>query len=118
MTTFDLASELAAAGLDIQPRILPYLSAVVVFEDGRELQVACDQRDQRRALLPPNIGGAGIVSTESDPVGFLRGAAWAYLTRLGQYTGTWREFDSSVPFVLPNSDAEEGARPTNPATAG
>jgi len=79
--------------------------------------IEIDQRDQRRSTMPPVLGGAGIVDMELDRFGWIRGCAWACLTRTQQWTGTFADFDAVCigvdvePYV--NQDAQ--VDPTWPA---
>lgn len=105
------ADELAAA-LEAQTGArLPYLDMLVVFDDGARLESHADQRDMRRAQIA--IG----TDPETDPIGFNRACAWAYLTRRSELSMGWAEFDRDVSFVIP-LEAQTTADPTGPAQAG
>lgn len=82
------------------PYQIPLHTFYVIFEDGTELKVDTDQRDQRRGFM------LAKVRPDEDEIGALRAIAWAAARRLGLYDGQWPEFDHDVAWVVP--DAEVG----------
>jgi hypothetical protein len=94
---------------------LPNSTLVAVFEDGRELKLATDQRDQYRAFRLPGVNA----DTETTPARMhaLRAIAWAAATRLSEYAGTFEDFDDSVAWVVADTDAEATVDPTTAAGA-
>lgn len=99
--------------LDPQKMVgLPYLNMRVVFDDGAEFMTHCDQRDMRRAQAH--------AQPETDPIGYARATAWAYLTRHELISMNFATFDRDVPFCVPLDDESGGADaadPTETATA-
>jgi hypothetical protein len=101
----------------------PWITATVLMDDGTEYKVQADQRDQRLAMMPTNYGGAGIRDAETDPLGWMRAVAWAFLTRKQMIDVSWPAFNDTCAFVKPDNDDAAGDEleapgPTRPALAG
>lgn len=92
---------------------LPNAVLWAVFDDGRELKLTTDQRDQYRAFRLKDVNPD--IESSAAKIHSMRAIAWAAAERLGEYAGSWEEWDQTVAWVVADAERPEEAVDPTPA---